>query len=142
VGIFNTNFLKKEGVEKDLFKNYNFGATYRTTNLLIAAMVVEKLEKVNLGLVHNVNDRTAVGFEYSLKLTKKPSPFSVQLGITHKIDDQSNVKGKLLSDTGLASIAYQVKVKPDVTATISLETSAKEISNGKVGFELSFEPSQ
>jgi len=70
---------------------------------------------------------------------KKSSSFNVQAGVSHTIDDVSNIKVKLLSN-GLISTAYQVKVKKDLTAKVSLETSAKEISGGKIGFEICFEP--
>jgi len=73
-------------------------------------------------------------------LKKKSDTFIVQAGFSHEIDKESSFKGKLLN-TGLANFAYQVKVKPELNATVSLELSVKEISNiGKLGFELSYEP--
>jgi len=128
---------KKEG--KDFFRDYNIGASYKTDNLQIVATVVNKLSDANLGLVHKINKNTQLGFELSHKLSKQAEPFKVQVGIHSVLDDQSNIKAKLLS-SGLLSVAYQVKVKPELTATLSLETSAKEISDGKIGVELSYEP--
>jgi len=124
---------------KDFFKDYNFGASYKTDNLTIVGTVVNKLSDANLGIIHKINKNTSLGFEFTHKLTKNAEPFKVQVGCTSVLDDQSNVKAKLLS-SGQLSVAYQVKVKPELTATLSLETSAKELSDGKIGVELSFEP--
>jgi hypothetical protein len=129
--------MKKK--DEKIFKNFNFGLTYTTENLLLAALVEKSLTNAKLGVVHTVDKCTTLGFEFSHKL-KKNEPFQVTAGFSRKLDDQSNVRVKLLA-TGVASIAYQVKVKPDVTATVSLEASVKELSNiGKIGVELSFEP--
>jgi len=103
------------------------------------AIVEKSLTNAKLGVEHKVDSKTVIGFEFSHKL-KKSEPFVIQAGFSRVLDDQSNVRAKLLS-TGVASVAYQVKVKPEVTATVSLEMSAKELSNvGKIGFELAFEP--
>jgi len=99
----------------------------------------KSLTNARLGVEHKVDSKTTLGFEFSHKLNKS-EPFVVQAGFSRVIDDQSNVKAKLLS-SGVGSLAYQVKVKPELTATVSLEMSAKELSNvGKIGFELAFEP--
>jgi hypothetical protein len=140
---FQLEFPKEVKEEKEeaapLFKNYNFGATYQTNNLLLAALVEKSLTSAKLGVEHKVNDKTTLGFEFSHKL-KKSEPFVVQAGFSRVLDQESNVRAKLLS-TGVASVAYQVKVKPELKATVSLEMSAKELSNvGKIGFELAFEP--
>jgi len=103
------------------------------------ANVIDKLKRADFGIIHSYSDKTKLGFEFTHDLGKKVSPFNVQAGVSHVIDDASNIKVKLLS-SGLMSYAYQVKIKKDLTATISLETSAKEISGGKLGFELCFEP--
>jgi len=128
---------KKEGEE--FLRNYNFGGSYKNDNLHIVSTVVDKLSKANLGIVHKINKNTALGFEFTHKLSKNVEPFEVQVGVSHKLDDQSSFKGKLLS-SGLLSASYQVKVKPELNVTVSLETSAKEISQGKIGVELAFEP--
>jgi len=124
---------------KEFFRDYNFGASYKTDNLQIIATVINKLSDANLGIVHKINKNTQLGFELTHKLSKTAEPFKVQVGVHSVIDDQSNIKAKLLS-SGLLSVAYQVKVRPELTATLSLETSAKEISDGKIGVELSYEP--
>jgi len=128
---------KKEA--KDIFRDFNFGASFKTDNLTIVGTVVNKLSDANIGIIHKINKNTSLGFEFTHKLSKNAEPFKVQVGCTSVLDDQSNVKAKLLS-SGQLSVAYQVKVKPELTATLSLETSAKELSDGKIGVELSFEP--
>jgi len=129
---------KKDDKKEPIFKNFNFGATYQTQNLLLLALVEKSLTNARLGVEHKVDSKTTLGFEFSHKLNKS-EPFVVQAGFSRVIDDQSNVKAKLLS-SGVGSLAYQVKVKPELTATVSLEMSAKELSNvGKIGFELAFE---
>jgi len=128
---------KKEGSE--YLRNYNFGGSYKNDNLHIVSTVVDKLSKANLGIVHKINKNTTLGFEFTHKLSKNSEPFEVQVGVSHKLDDQSSFKGKLLS-SGLLSASYQVKVKPELNVTVSLETSAKEKTEGKIGFELAFEP--
>jgi len=130
---------KKDDKKEKIFKNFNFGATYQSENLLLAAIVEKSFTNAKLGVSHSVDKNTTLGFEFSHKL-KKSEPFNVTVGVSRKIDEQSNVRAKLLS-TGIASVAYQVNVKPDVIATVSLEASVKELSNiGKIGVELSFEP--
>jgi len=128
---------RKDGEE--FLRDYNFGGSYKNDNLQIVSTVVEKLSKANLGIVHKINKNTTLGFEFTHKLSKNAEPFDVQVGVSHKLDDQSSLKAKLLS-SGLLSASYQVKVKPELNVTVSLETSAKEISEGKIGVELAFEP--
>jgi len=44
--------------------------------------------------------------------------------------------------SGVASVAYKFKLKPELTLTVSLENSVKELSaDGKIGFEVSYESS-
>jgi len=131
--------VKERKTEDPIFKNFNFGATYKSSNLIFAANVVDKLKRADFGIVHSYSGNTKLGFEFTHELGKKAVPFVVQAGVSHTLDDVSNIKAKLLS-SGLISFAYQVKVKKGLTTTVSLETSAKEVSGGKIGFELCFEP--
>jgi len=134
---------KKDEKKKNLLKNYNFGLTYQNENLLLAALVEKSLSTAKIGVQHSVDKKTTLGFEFLHKLKKDEkdkTAFQVSAGFSREIDDQSNVRAKLLS-TGIVSVAYQVKIKPDVTATVSLEQNMKELSKeGKIGVELSFEP--
>jgi len=131
--------VKERKTEDEILKNYNIGATFKTNNLLFAANVVDKCKRADFGVLHSYSDKGKLGFEFTHELNNKVVPFNVQGGFSYSIDEVSNLKGKLLS-SGLLSFAYRVKVKRDLTATISVETSAKEVSGGKIGFELSFEP--
>jgi len=137
-GDFEYEFKERKQEDK-LFKSYNFGATLQTDNLLLAAIVEKSFTNAKIGVQHKVDNNTEVGVEFSHKIDKTEH-FVVQAGISRKLDDQSNIRAKLLS-TGFATVAYQVKVKPDLTTTVSFETSAKELSSaGKIGVELAFEP--
>jgi len=130
---------KKKKEKEKIFKNYNFGGTLKTQNLLLVALIEKSFTNAKFGLQHEVDTKTTFGVEFSHKLDKT-QPFNVQVGLLRKIDESSSVKTKLLS-SGLASASYEVKIREDLKATISLEASVKELSkDGKIGFELSFEP--
>jgi len=60
---------KKEA--KDIFRDFNFGASFKTDNLTIVGTVVNKLSDANIGIIHKINKNTSLGFEFTHKLSKK-----------------------------------------------------------------------
>jgi len=134
--------IKHELAEKGKLKDYNFGLAYKFDNLSLSATVEKKLSTVKLDIHQKVNNDTSVAYEFLHNLCdKKCENFDVSAGFDHKLDSESSVKGNLKM-SGVASVSYQVKVKPEVKLIFSLENSFQDLPNdGKIGFEISYEPS-
>jgi len=132
--------IKYELEDQRRVKEYNFGLAYKIDQLQIAALVEKNLSTAKIGIHHKVNNKTCLAYEFSHNLIDKNCDnFDVTAGFAHKIDYESDVKVNLKM-SGVASIAYKVKVKPEVTLTVSLENSVKELANdGKIGFEVAYE---
>jgi len=133
--------IKYELEDKRRVRDYNFGAAYKFQDLSVIAQVEKSLSIAKLGVLHKVNKNTSLAYQFSHELCdSKKDSFEVTAGFGHQIDSDSSVKANLQM-AGVATVAYKVKVKPEVTFTISLENSVKEISgNGKIGFAISYEP--
>jgi len=126
--------------QADILQEVNAGLRYSTGNLHIVS-VFEKMETVKVGVAQTINPRLVLGAEFShnVKVDKdgKVQTPSFAFGGNYVIDADSSVSGKV-NTKGVANVAYKVRVNPNITTAISVETNVNDlVQPSKVG--LAFE---
>ncbi len=114
---------------------YNVAIGYHAPDFQLAVNLLDQLNTVKVGYVHNVNSTTKVGAEVLRKLNTGDT--SISLGYSKALASGALAKFKL-DNTGLLSALYETKLTSGETVSGALQLQATDLSKPvKMGFALS-----
>lgn len=122
--------------QDQILKEVNFGLRYSTSNFHVTSLF-ENMENVKIGVAQTISPKLSVAGEFSHNI-KPDSNGDVKapvwtFGGNYVVDADSSVSGKA-NTAGVVNAAYKLRVNPNITTTLSFETSVNQLAQpSKIG---------